>query len=199
MVENNTIINVTNRSRGSVGYTIPDMGNLQRKFAYGETKQITAEEVRKLDWTPGGHILLRDYLIIDNKELVAELLHEVEPEYNYTEDKIKDILLGNNNMDEFMDCLDFAPEGVINLMKDLAVKLEIPDVRKRQAISERTGTSVDNAIKINQLSKTEDDNKAPEVKQRRVQTAADAGSATQKERRTNPTTTTLPKYKVVSK
>lgn len=197
MVENNAIIKVTNRSRGSVGYTIPDMGNLQRKFAYGETKQISAEEIRKLDWTPGGHILLRDYLIIDNKELVAELLHEVEPEYNYTEDKIKEILL-SGSMDEFMDCLDFAPEGVINLMKDLAVKLEIPDVRKRQALSERTKTSVDNAIKINQLSKTEDDDKAPEVKQRRVQTA-DAATATQKERRTNPTTDALPKYKVVSK
>ena len=195
MVENSTIINVTNRSRGSVGYVIPDMGNLQRKFAYGETKQITAEEVRKLDWTPGGHILLRDYLIIDNKELVAELLHEVEPEYNYTEDKIKDILL-NGSMDEFMDCLDFAPEGVVSLMKDLAVKLEIPDVRKRQAISERTNSSVDNAIKINQLSKTEDDEKAPEVKQRRVQTA-DAATATQKERRTNPNAPQ--KYKVVSK
>lgn len=197
MVENNTIINVTNRSRGSVSYSIPDMGNLQRKFAYGETKQITAEEVRKLDWTPGGHILLRDYLIIDNKELIAELLHEVEPEYNYTEAQITDILL-KGSMDEFMDCLDFAPEGVINLMKDLAVKLEIPDVRKRQAISERTGTSVDNAIKINQLSKTEDDNKAPEVKQRRVQTA-DAAATTQKERRTNPTTAAPQKYKVVSK
>ena len=195
MVENSAIINVTNRSRGSVGYVIPDMGNLQRKFAYGETKQITAEEVRKLDWTPGGHILLRDYLIIDNKELVAELLHEVEPEYNYTEDKIKDILL-NGSMDEFMDCLDFAPEGVVSLMKDLAVKLEIPDVRKRQAISERTNSSVDNAIKINQLSKTEDDEKAPEVKQRRVQTA-DAATATQKERRTNPSAPQ--KYKVVSK
>ena len=35
MVDNNTIVNVTNRSRGSVGYTIPDMGNLQRHFNYG--------------------------------------------------------------------------------------------------------------------------------------------------------------------
>lgn len=198
MVENNTMIKVTNRSRGSVSYVIPDMGNLQRRFEYGETKLIPAEEIRKLDWTPGGHILLRDHLIIENKDLVEEILHEVEPEYNYTEDKIKDILL-NGSMDEFMDCLDFAPEGVINLMKDLAVKLEIHDVRKRQAISERTNSNVDNAIKINQLSKTEDDDKAPEVKQRRVQTAADAGSATQKERRTNPTTAALPKYKVVSK
>ena len=93
-----------------------------------------------------------------------------------------------------MDCLDFAPEGVINLMKDLAVKLEIPDVRKRQAISEKTGTSVDNAIKINQLSKVDENEKAPETKQRRVKTT-DVTKTTQKERRTNPTTPQ--KYKVV--
>ena len=193
MVENNTMVSVTNRSGGSVGYIIPDMGNLFRKFAHGETKQISAEEIRKLDWTPGGHKLLKDCLIIGNQELVEEILHEVEPEYNYTEDRVKEILL-NGSMDEFMDCLDFAPEGVVSLMKDLAVKLEIPDVRKRQAISERTNSSVDNAIKINQLSKTEDEDKAPEVKQRRVQTA-DAATATQKERRTNPTAPQ--KYKVV--
>lgn len=197
MVENNTMVKVTNRSRGSVSYTIPDMGNLQRKFAYGETKMVPAEEIRKLDWTPGGHVLLRDHLIIEDANLVEEILHEVEPEYNYTEDKIKDILL-NGSMDEFMDTLDFAPEGVINLMKDLAVKLEIPDVRKRIAISEKTNSSVDNAIKINQLSKAEDAEKAPETKQRRVQTAADAGKA-QPQRRTNPTASTTGKYKVVSK
>ena len=197
MVENNTMIKVTNRSRGSVSYTIPDMGNLQRKFAYGETKLIPAEEIRKLDWTPGGHILLRDHLIVENVELVEEILHEVEPEYNYTEDKIKDILL-NGSMDEFMDTLDFAPEGVINLMKDLAVKLEIPDVRKRIAISEKTNSSVDNAIKINQLSKAAEEDKEPETKQRRVQPTAAASA--QPQRRTNPTTaSTTGKYKVVSK
>lgn len=196
MVENNTMIKVTNRSRGSVSYTIPDMGNLQRKFAYGETKLIPAEEIRKLDWTPGGHILLRDHLIVENVELVEEILHEVEPEYNYTEDKIKDILL-NGSMDEFMDTLDFAPEGVINLMKDLAVKLEIPDVRKRIAISEKTNSSVDNAIKINQLSKAAEEDKEPETKQRRVQPTAAASA--QPQRRTNPTASTTGKYKVVSK
>ena len=32
MVENNTMVSVTNRSGGSVGYVIPDMGNLFRKL-----------------------------------------------------------------------------------------------------------------------------------------------------------------------
>ena len=39
MVENNTMIKVTNRSRGSVGYAIPDMGNLQRKENLNMEKQ----------------------------------------------------------------------------------------------------------------------------------------------------------------
>ena len=96
-----------------------------------------------------------------------------------------------------MDTLDFAPEGVINLMKDLAVKLEIPDVRKRIAISEKTNSSVDNAIKINQLSKAAEEDKEPETKQRRVQPTTAASA--QPQRRTNPTASTTGKYKVVSK
>ena len=54
MVDKNTIIKVTNRDNGSVGYTIPDMGNLHRSFQSGETKEITMEELRKLSYLPGG-------------------------------------------------------------------------------------------------------------------------------------------------
>lgn len=198
-MENIKMVNVTNRSRGSVGYMIPDMNNLQRHFAYGETKRVPADEIRKLDWTPGGHVLIKDYLKIDDKELVEELLHEVEPEYNYTEKEIKELLLGND-MDTFMDCLDFGPDGVIDMMKDLAVRLEIPDVRKRDAISKRTNSNIDNMIKLNQMSKEED--AAPEeVKTRR--TAGLAATATEKTRRTAGATTTTAstagKYKVVNK
>lgn len=196
MVDNNTIVNVTNRSRGSVGYTIPDMGNLQRHFNYGETKQITAEEIRKLSYSIGGSVLLRDYLKIDNQELIDEILHGVEPEYFYTEEQIKELLL-NGEMDAFMDCLDFAPDGVIDLMRDLAVKLEIPDIRKRDAISKKTGVDVNKAITINQLSKNEDDDKPEEVKQRRVQLDKNT-LVSSSGRRTNPNTS-IGKYKVISK
>lgn len=192
MVDDKTIIKVTNRSRGSVGYIIPDMGNLQRRFEHGETKSIPAEEIRKLDWTSGGHVLLKDYLQIDNKELIEELLHEVEPEYDYSEEKIKNILL-NGDIDTFMDTLDFAPEGVIDLMKDLAVKLEIPDVRKRDALSKRTNCDISNMIKINQLSKTPADETETQVKQRRVNPTTSTGSE-EKVRRTAPA---AGKYKVV--
>ena len=194
MENDNKMVKVTNRSRGTVGYTIPDMGNLQRFFAHGETKVVPMEEIRKLDWTPGGAVLLRDYLKIEDAEAVEEILHDVEPEYNYTEKEIKEILL-NGSMDQLMDTLDFAPEGVIDLIKDLAIKLEIPDVRKRNAISERTKCDISKAIEINQLSKNQDEEPDTKVKQRRVQPVST--QSTVKERRT--AVLNNDKYKIVNK
>lgn len=194
MENDNKMVRVTNRSRGTVGYTIPDMGNLQRFFAHGETKVVPMEEIRKLDWTPGGAVLLRDYLKIEDAEAVEEILHDVEPEYNYTEKEIKEILL-NGSMDQLMDTLDFAPEGVIDLIKDLAIKLEIPDVRKRNAISERTKCDISKAIEINQLSKNQDEEPNIGVKQRRVQPVST--QSTVKERRT--AVLNNDKYKIVNK
>lgn len=194
MENDNKMVRVTNRSRGTVGYTIPDMGNLQRFFAHGETKVVPMEEIRKLDWTPGGAVLLRDYLKIEDAEAVEEILHDVEPEYNYTEKEIKEILL-NGSMDQLMDTLDFAPEGVIDLIKDLAIKLEIPDVRKRNAISERTKCDISKAIEINQLSKNQDEEPDTRVKQRRVQPVST--QSTVKERRT--AVLNNDKYKIVNK
>ena len=194
MENDNKMVRVTNRSRGTVGYTIPDMGNLQRFFAHGETKVVPMEEIRKLDWTPGGAVLLRDYLKIEDAEAVEEILHDVEPEYNYTEKEIKEILL-NGSMDQLMDTLDFAPEGVIDLIKDVAIKLEIPDVRKRNAISERTKCDISKAIEINQLSKNQDEEPNTGVKQRRVQPVST--QSTVKERRT--AVLNNDKYKIVNK
>ena len=176
MENDNKMVRVTNRSRGTVGYTIPDMGNLQRFFAHGETKVVPMEEIRKLDWTPGGAVLLRDYLKIEDAEAVEEILL-------------------NGSMDQLMDTLDFAPEGVIDLIKDLAIKLEIPDVRKRNAISERTKCDISKAIEINQLSKNQDEEPNTGVKQRRVQPVST--QSTVKERRT--AVLNNDKYKIVNK
>ena len=77
MLDKNTLVKVTNRDNGSVGYSIPDLGNLQRRFEAGETKEVTAEELRKLSYTIGGKVILDEYLIIHDKDLVAELLGEV--------------------------------------------------------------------------------------------------------------------------
>lgn len=165
MIDNQTLIKVTNRDNGSVGYVIPDLGNLHRNFEYNETKNLTMEELRKLSYIPGGKYLLENCLIVDNKQALEELFIDVEPEYFYTEEEVKTLLL-TGSIDEFYDCLDFAPTGVIELVKSLAVQLQINDLAKREAILDKTGFDVSAAIIAN--TQTAELNEESNEKKRRA-------------------------------
>ena len=170
MIEKDTLIKVKNRDSGTVGYTIPELGNLHRSFSKGETKEITMDELRKLSYISGGKVLLQNYLIVQNQDALKELLSDdVEPEYYYGEEEIKKLLLTGSN-DQLLDCLEFAPEGVIGLVKDLAVSLKINDISKRNIILEKTGFNVTNAIAINE------------------ETIEDEGEETKSSRRSAPVT-----------
>ena len=148
MLERTTYIKVLNRDNGAVVYTIPEMNGLVRTFQSGETKEVTFEELQKLSFKPGGDYLLRNCLVIlDNEEAVKELLNQVEPEYFYTKQDIIN-LMKNGSLDEFLDCLDFAPDGVKDLIKTLAVELPLNDVAKRDAILDKLGFNVNSAIRI---------------------------------------------------
>ena len=189
MLDKETLIKVKNRDNGTVGYTIPDLGNLHRSFQVGETKEVTMDELRKLSYIPGGEVLLRDCLLIENDEAIAELLGSVEPEYKYTEEDIR-YILEKGSMDEFLDCLDFAPKGVIDIIKDLAVKTKLNDVAKREQILKKTGFNVSKAIQLEEETETEEEKKADEKVRRTTPVK------TEEERRSNPVTG---KYKIVSK
>jgi len=147
MVDKSKIIKVTNRYKGSVGYTIPDLNNLHRQYQDGETKEITFEELEKLSWLPGGAYIIKNCLIIHDPEAVEELMATVEPEYYYTEADVTK-LLKYGSLDEFLDCLDFAPEGVLDMVKDLAVSLPLNDVQKRNAILDKLGFDVNTAVEL---------------------------------------------------
>lgn len=167
MLKNGTIIKVLNRDNGAVVYSIPEMNGLRRVYQSGETKEVTFEELKKLSYLPGGKELLEDCLVIlDSPEAIKELIGEVEPEYNYTR---KDIirLLQTGSLDEFLDCLDFAPQGVKDMIKSLSVELPLNDVKKREAIQEKLGFNVDNAIRIQK--EISEDKPKEEVSHRRVQ------------------------------
>ena len=156
MIDEKKIVRVTNRDNGHVGYRIPDMNNLVRDFSANETKNITVEELKKLAYISGGPTLIRDYLIIDDAEVVKEILGEVEPEYYYTEDDVKNLLL-TGSLDALKDCLEFAPKGTIDLVKKLAIEMPLNDIAKRKAILEMTGFNVDAAIMVNEETKEESD------------------------------------------
>ena len=155
-MEDNVKVKVKNRSgNGAVGYTIPDMGNLTRVFEDGEEKILTYEEIRKLSYIPGGNAILKDYLIIEDKDVLKELNYDFEPEYFYTKEDIVR-LMQTGSLDEFLDCLDFAPEGVKESIKNIAVELPLNDVAKRQAIQEKLGFNVTNAIENLKISEEEE-------------------------------------------
>ena len=166
-MEKSTLIKVLNRDNGAVVYEIPEMNGLKRVYQAGETKEVTFEELEKLSYIPGGMPLLQDCLVIlDNDEAIKRILGHVEPEYSYTKDDVIN-LMKNGSLDEFLDCLDFAPEGVKDLIKTLSVELPLNDVAKREAILNKLGFNVDNAVRIEKES--EEPTKEEPTTRRRVQ------------------------------
>ena len=80
-MEKNTLIQVTNRDSGRVGYTVPELG-VRRQFAPKETKEISFEELQALSYLPGGDVMLSQYLVVRNEEAVKELQQLRKVRYN---------------------------------------------------------------------------------------------------------------------
>lgn len=159
----NTKIKVRNRSTAMVGYSIPDLNNIRRTYSANEAKEVSFEEIQKLSYKPGGVYMLQHYLVIENLEARDEILGNVELEYDYSEDDVRKLLL-YGSLDELLDCLDFAPMGVIDMVKKIAVETELNDLRKRNAIQEKTGFNISSAILVNQETNEQEDEKAPAVR-----------------------------------
>ena len=193
------LVVVRNRNNGSTGYTLPD-SNVRRFFSAGESKKIPFAELRSLQYAPGGAYMLENLLIVEDKSALEALNMTVEPEYFYTESKIKDMLL-NAEMDAFLDFLDFATDGALEIAKDIAVKEEIPDTRKRKALSEKLGFSIDNAINVNRIMNEDNEpsSKAEGTKERRVKIAEEQPSAPQRRTAVPEEKPVTPKYNVVKK
>lgn len=194
MLNDKDLVKVTNRGSWTVGYKIPEL-NITRRFTEGETKQLSALELRRLSWLPGGRNLIVNHLIIDNADLVKEILNEVEPEYFYTAEDIKELLV-NGTEDQLRDALDFGPDGVTALIKDIAVDIKLNDMRKREIIQKATNFDVSNAIRVNEESNVV-------VEETKTRRAAPINAAAQTEDSSSESYATVrraaaPKYKVIT-
>lgn len=188
MITSDTMYNVKNRSSSVVVYRIPET-NLRREFQPGETKKIPFGELEKLTYQPGGHALLEEFLQIVDEAVTNNLNVRREVEYDMSEAQIRD-LLTHGSLDAFLDALDFAPMGVIDLIKTMSVSLPLEDYNKRKALLEKTGFDVDKAVANLQAEKAEEKAAATESAapaERRVKPAAQTGRRT------------APNYKVVVK
>lgn len=187
MITQDKMFNVKNRSSSVVVYRIPET-NLRREFAPGETKRIPFGELEKLTFQAGGRELLENFLQILEEDVTRDLNVRREVEYDMSEEHIKQLLL-SGSLDAFLDALDFAPIGVQDLIKSMAVALPLTDLNKRKALKDKTGFDVDRAIAHLEEEKMAENEgkKAAEPTERRVKTEQSAGG-----RRTTPN------YKVVT-
>ena len=151
-MDKNIFVKVINKYSGVVGYDVPDT-NIHRNFFPGEAKDISYEELEKVSFDPGGAVILKEYLEITDKEVANALLHtKPEPEYYYSEEDVKKIMQ-QGTLDQFLDCLDFAPSVIIDMIKTFAVELPLNDVAKREAIKNKFGFDVTKAIEIRNIKK----------------------------------------------
>ena len=131
--------------------------------------------------------IITRFLQVQDNEVLNSFNMRVEPEYYMSERDVANLLV-NGSLDEFLDTLDFAPDGVMDLIKRMAISIPLMDMNKREALKKKTGLDVDAALRNIRAEKEDEkvsiDDSAP---QRRVKKEEPAG------RRTTP------KYNVVNK
>lgn len=180
----NKLYTVKNRSASMVVYKIPEEG-IRREFAPGESKKIKYSELEKLSYQSGGRALMANFLQITDESVTENLNIHTEAEYYMSEEQIAE-LIQSGSQDAFLDCLDYAPVGVIDLLKKYAVSLPMTDINKREALKKKTGFDVDKAIAM--MKAEQEDEEGSEDKITPVAKTGTAGG-----RRTTTT------YKVVNK
>lgn len=132
-MDKNTEIKVTNRSNASVVLRVPEL-NYRREFGKQETKYIPYEKIEAAISQEGGKELFYNYLFIEDKDVLNRLLGiQEEPEYWLKEEDIPNWLV-SCSLNEFTDALNFAPDGIKDIIKSLAVSLPLNDMSKRDAI-----------------------------------------------------------------
>lgn len=161
----NDLYNVKNRSAGMVVYSVPELG-VRRVFSPGETKRITFNELEALSFIPGGKEIIANYLQVRSAQVLEELNVHTEPEYFMDRDQVIE-LIKTGTLDQFMDALDFAPAGVIELIKTLSVELPVDDFNKRKAIKDKLGYDIDAAIKNSVKDDSADEAATPVISERR--------------------------------
>ena len=178
------VYNVKNRSASVVVCRIPDLG-IRRELAPGETIKMTFDELEKLSYQAGGRELMENFLQIMEDSVNDELGVHRENEYYMSEEQIVN-LLKNGSLPEFEDCLDFAPLGVIDLVKQFAVSLPLTDTVKIRILKDKTGFDAEKALENARLDAAPDEEP--------IKPAASAPTTTTTSgRRTNTN------YKVVTK
>ena len=154
---------------------IPDKEMHRRyEFQPEETKTFDKDTLRRLAYLPGVLYLFRNSLSVQDKDLATEFgVSDDTYEHEYKWDHVDiDKCLTIGSLDELLDALDFAPEGVVDTIVQRAVELKLNDVQKREAILEKTGKNITSMIDLtkqyNDAIGIEEDSSATTSRRRRT-------------------------------
>lgn len=204
-------IKVINRAEGSLAYSLPAL-RINRFFKRsGDYIYVTKEELVELYSSKGGRNIFNKYLQIEDKNVLWDITGmELPPEYDYGEKEII-YLLQEGTDEQFLDCLDFAPQGVKDLLKSLAFSNRPNTTNKIDAINKEFSIDFlrvyENGLYAQEESVTTKEDKntasrrstpiklAEEVKTRRTVTSED-NVATKNKSNIIDGTPKAPKYKV---
>jgi len=159
---------VVNRTSGMVGYTIPTLRINRVWHKTGDIILVPINELVELTMMPGGRKLLEEYLLVQDKSVVEDVLGvEMQPEYSYSDTEV-DFILYEGTDEQFSDCLDYAPAGVIGMLKAKAIKKKPNTTFKLAALNEKLGVNLDVLIRnadtedlIDEASKISERRSAP--------------------------------------
>ena len=128
---------VRSRTQGSVSYKLESRLAARSWQKAGTVLYPTVEELKEVMMIPGGAYLLKNCLVIEDPEARIEVLGaEPEPEYLYGEKEIKTLLYEADDA-ALLDCLDYAPAGVLELVRQYAIEKLPNTMVKIQAINDK--------------------------------------------------------------
>lgn len=166
------MILVQNLTNDDVIY-IDNDGGVERRIIFKpqQTQELPEDMIERMSYDIGGSRLLTDYLSVKDDEIRQRIgVPADQIEYDYTKEEVI-ANLKSNDLNVILDMLDFAPEGIIEMMVTEAVNLPITNRDVMKAISEKTGKNIEMMInnKEQYEKETKSDETQPEKSRRRVQ------------------------------
>jgi hypothetical protein len=163
-IKANLDVRVWSIGSGQVVYQLTDPP-VNRVWRPGELKIIPFHELYQLKNTPGGYNLLFHRLQIRDNKVREALELPLDPEYLYTEEDAKNLVLNGSN-EQILDALEFGPTGLASMIKHNAV-LYVNSIEKMNFFNRVFSMNIQEIREINkeEVSETTD---APK---RRVESA----------------------------
>lgn len=182
-------VKVVNRTGGSLAYKIDTLRVTRHWPRPEDYLNISISELSELKTVPGGNYILKECLIIEDKEALNVLFPdiELEPEYNYGLKEVE-ALLYEADLAQLLDALDFAPKGVLELIKTKAAERLPNETAKIEAINKKFKIDLN---KVNELHQEKEIKEQAPKQTRRRRTAPIIETEEPKQE------SSLPKYKVV--